>query len=920
MGALKGRIVRVLGEGGLADAVRSRLKDKGAVLEGDPDAVIDLSETVYRSFALAQSLEGARPRDWVCATQLGLAPSDAAAAAAAGGRAGFAKAIGREWDQTVARVVDVGSTPSDENAAAVICQELAAPDGTIEIFWDGADRSAIELQVLDLPDKGEVLGENLVVVLTGGTRGITAQVAKAFAARGPCKLALLARTPPGETPLDEAAAKAEAKAAIEADGKRATPAKVRDRVAPLKRAEEARENLAAMVAAGAEVAFFQVDMADPDGVRAALDAVRERFGPIDGIVHGAGVEESRLIADKDERAFHRVFDGKAIGGLALAVALEPDAWFVSMGSVAGRFGNPGQVDYSAANEAMARVCIARPRSLHVGWTAWGDVGMAVRGGMESLLTNRGVELLPAKAGASLLVDMVAAGITGEIIVSGRLGDFGIEPGHGLLDELDMDGDAIITRRVLSLESDPWIADHAIDGKPVLPGVIGLELMAATAALAVPGRTYAGATDVAFKAPVKLHRSEPTTLIIRAEPSGPDSVRCTLSSERTARTGRLIGVEHFTGTIHWVSPETESLPPMALADHVVDAEAIYRRFFHGPGFQVLTRSTAVAADALMAEGQVQHASICGGLLTQPLVLEAAFQAAGLHGMMTDGLMALPEYIGQVAHLGKAREGESLTLTVRKEGERYDVDVDGAVGPVLRLRGFKMVKAGPLPPDHRFEEPVNGWQQAVVARASAARDGAGAKNMLTESELAQIAARGTAQRQVERQLGRVAAKRAIHALTGEQAADIEILNAPSGKPVVRLLEGGKSPQVSISHRDGYAVAVATPSGHPGIDLEVVEPRPPSFSETWFRSAERALTGGEPRLESQVWAIKEAVLKSLGMGMALSPLDIEVVQLGPRAASVVLWGEARARHGALGGEPLRISLQDHGSMVVAVAWMAS
>jgi NAD(P)-dependent dehydrogenase (short-subunit alcohol dehydrogenase family) len=41
-------------------------------------------------------------------------------------------------------------------------------------------------------------------------------------------------------------------------------------------------------------------------------------GRIDVCVHGAGVEESRMIADKDDAAFHRVFNGKAEGGLVLA--------------------------------------------------------------------------------------------------------------------------------------------------------------------------------------------------------------------------------------------------------------------------------------------------------------------------------------------------------------------------------------------------------------------------------------------------------------------------------------------------------------------------------------------------------------------------------------------------------------------------
>ena len=75
--------------------------------------------------------------------------------------------------------------------------------------------------------------------------------------------------------------------------------------------------------------------------------------------------------------------------------------------------------------------------------------------------------------------------------------------------------------------------------------------------------------------------------------------------------------------------------MGLADHAVDQTAIYQRFFHGPAFQVLDDTTGVTTDALSANGHVRHLSIAGGLLTSPLVLEAAFQAAGLHRMMVYG---------------------------------------------------------------------------------------------------------------------------------------------------------------------------------------------------------------------------------------------------------------------------------------------
>ena len=146
----------------------------------------------------------------------------------------------------------------------------------------------------------------------------------------------------------------------------------------------------------------------------------------------------------------------------------------------------------------------------------------------------------------------------------------------------------------------------------MPGVIGLELMAAVARHACPGQVYMGAMNVEFKAPVKVHRDESVDLIVRADPVGPDRVRCTLSSERKARTGRLLRTEHFEATI--LLGTTEPIEPLISAgvdDGEIDHEAIYRRFFHGPGFQVLRSASGVSINGLFAEGRVNHKAIGDG---------------------------------------------------------------------------------------------------------------------------------------------------------------------------------------------------------------------------------------------------------------------------------------------------------------------
>ena len=68
---------------------------------------------------------------------------------------------------------------------------------------------------MPFPPAGGRLPGAPLIVLTGGTRGITARAGLALAQRGPCTLVLLARTAPGTTPLDEAAAREAARAEAE---------------------------------------------------------------------------------------------------------------------------------------------------------------------------------------------------------------------------------------------------------------------------------------------------------------------------------------------------------------------------------------------------------------------------------------------------------------------------------------------------------------------------------------------------------------------------------------------------------------------------------------------------------------------------------------------------------------------------------
>ena len=940
-GSLEGRVVRVLGDGPVADAMAAALTQLGASTQGTQgsgpvDAVVDVAADVLSAFRAAKDNVDGGVRDWICLTMMGeldgMTPDQAFFD---GSRAGFTKALGREWQGCSARVVDVSPQLEPQDIARLLCQELAAHDGSVEVFHghDG-QRTVIELAMEDYPPARGRPDANQVVIVTGGGRGVTARVAAEFALRAPVTLVLVGRSPSGTEPLDEKFEKNRIRAELKAAGERATPAQIERQLNRLRKAEEIRCTVEELRGLGATAEYRTCEMADPTAVRDLVAEVQNSYGRIDGCIHGAGVEESRLIQDKDEAAFHRVFDGKALGGLTLVEGIGPDAWFLSMGSVAGRFGNAGQVDYSAANEAMAQICLSRPKAIHVDWTAWGGVGMAVRGGMQNLLEARGVELLPALVGASLAVDLIAAGVEGEVIVAGRLGELVPSPSHPLLDSVEHEGDTLVARYTLDQERDPWILDHAIDKVPVLPGVMGLELMAAAASLARPGLRYVGVEDVVFEKPVKLYRGEPCELEMRARPTPDGRVECVLLSERITRGGKQLRNQHFRATVLLEGkPSLSSMPPAFFPEEPISRGEIYKRFFHGPAFQVLRGAEAVTRDGLAALARVEHSCIAEGLMTSPLALEAAFQAAGLHAMVAQDVLALPASVETVWMAREVRDGETLSLTAQlREDGAYDVDVHGEDGRLMSVRGFRMVEKGPLPDRERFTPPEEGWEESafgqavVVSRAGGpsaalgnARVGEDATDWLSAEELSLLRARGTLKRQGDRIAGRIAAKRAIGQLTGAAPEQIDILTLASGAPSV-LIQGKEGPLVSISHSGGHAVAWASHRQRVGVDLEQVEARHPSFVEEWFSEQERVLLEGDPYRVTVAWSAKEAVLKALGQGMALNPREIQVLDIQGSEITLQLAGEVARVHQALGGAPFSVSVQQTSAGVLVQASFAA
>jgi hypothetical protein len=143
----------------------------------------------------------------------------------------------------------------------------------------------------------------------------------------------------------------------------------------------------------------------------ALDHVRETWGPISGVVHGAGVLRDKAIADMTADRLRDVFAPKVRGLATLldATREDPIEVIALFSSIAARSGNAGQAAYAAANEVLNKVAATEAR--HRGdacrvrsynWGPW--AGGMVDAGLAAHFEKQGIALLSIDAGTRFFVD------------------------------------------------------------------------------------------------------------------------------------------------------------------------------------------------------------------------------------------------------------------------------------------------------------------------------------------------------------------------------------------------------------------------------------------------------------------------------------------------------------------------------------
>ena len=381
----------------------------------------------------------------------------------------------KEFPNIRARAIDLPHPSSggwfEDRAVVQVLSELAHDDEVELVAWRGSDRFVPTFEEVPLPpaaDDETLTRDGAVWLVTGGLGGLGSLVAEELARRAKVRLVLTSRSG-ARTPV-----------------------------------------VSALEALGAEVLVLAADVADEAAMERVVRETHAAFGPINGIVHAAGVIEDALTLMKESDSAARVLAPKVRGTLVLervtrGEPLERVIYFSSRGAVAGV---AGQIDYTSASafldaHALRRSQIDGVPALSLNWSAWQGVGLAAGVG-----SSRGTE-------------------------------------HPLLERCVVETETEREYRTTMSPDDYWLLDgHRLkSGEALIPGTGYLELIAAGAE-ETGRRSTLELQDVFFFSPFMVQDGSRRDLRVRIETEGAD---LDVSVEGRAGAGQD-WEEHARGTV------------------------------------------------------------------------------------------------------------------------------------------------------------------------------------------------------------------------------------------------------------------------------------------------------------------------------------------------------------------------------------
>ena len=529
------------------------------------------------------------------------------------------------------------------------------------------------------------------LLVTGGARGITADCIRALARHSSTGFVLVGRTalPPQEPEWargvsDEGLIRAAAAVLVQR-GDKPTPMATRRLSNEVIAIREITGTLEDLRAAGAPAEYVAIDLSDAAATQQALAPYR---GRITGLVHGAGVLADRLIVDKTQQDIEKVLGPKLFGLKNILDALDAESLrrVIFFASVAGTFGNRGQSDYAAANEALCKIAVALAnegrQATAIAWGAW--KGGMVSEVLEKMFAERGIALVQRDDGPLYFVEQFSpAHVRDTVTIVGP---------NTPLSSADIPLDRATVRvDVAPLRSDPVLADHTIGEAPVIPLAAIMGEAARIAEAQLGNATVTTLHDVSVLSGVTL--AEQLSHLVWHSEAGSESAALKVTDDsgkpRYALTALSSGAAH----------PTMQLPARWPATPVDFYGGAGWKLFHGPRLRGLTGLAEQGPGRVVLTAKLAAQELAGGFgqstLISAALLDQLLQAALVAVHRTHGAHTLPLGVGRANLFAALPFGEEFYIEAVVEsaaGPIFTVDVaayTGSTDPAVELKRVRVV---------------------------------------------------------------------------------------------------------------------------------------------------------------------------------------------------------------------------------------
>jgi hypothetical protein len=249
-------------------------------------------------------------------------------------------------------------------------------------------------------------------------------------------------------------------------------------------------------------------------------------------------------------------------------------------------------------------------------------------------------------------------------------------------------------RHLVPERDIYLLDHKLDGRPVLPMAMAMEMMAEAAAYRYPDYYLKSLNDLkVFKGIIVGHGAEHIHIVVTPQMKGREhivlkaQIRNPRQEECVYYEARLeLGKEPCIFRPH-VAIELREAEPFDLSV----GEAYRRHLFHGPIWQGIEAIQSIGRDGIVGrlkpsrpEGFIQGACRQHDWLVDPLVIDSGLQLAALWTRCRFNITPLPSRIKKYSQYDHSPGAGPLRCEVHvgapeskgiKEADLYFVKTDG-----------------------------------------------------------------------------------------------------------------------------------------------------------------------------------------------------------------------------------------------------